>query len=161
MSRRGARRAWIRFRRFVRSSRMLYDVRYALRTFARRPSFAVAAVSILALGISVNTIAFSLVNSLALRPLPVPDASRVVRVYPVDERGRRGNLFAYPDVADFRAQASDVFETLAGYLPAEITAGRSSLDRGVVSPRAALAYVVSSSYFDVTRVQPALGRILQ
>lgn len=72
----------------------MHDVRYALRTFARRPSFAIAAVTILALGIAVNTIAFSLVNSLALRPLPVPDAGRVVRVYPLDERGRRGNLFS-------------------------------------------------------------------
>jgi putative ABC transport system permease protein len=140
---------------------MIHDVRYALRTVARRPSFAIAAVTILALGIAVNTIAFSLLNSLALRPLPVPDAGRVVRVYPLDERGRRGNLFSYADVVDYRAQASDVFETLAAYLPAEITAGRSSLDRGVVAPRAALAYVVSSSYFDVTRVRPALGRILQ
>ena len=140
---------------------MLNDVRYALRTFARRPSFAIAAVAILALGVAVNTIAFSLVNSLALRPLPVPDAGRVVRVYPLDERGRRGNLVSYADVADFRAQASDVFETLAAYLPAEITAGRSSLDRGVVAPRPALAYIVSSSYFEVTRVQPTLGRVLQ
>jgi predicted permease len=137
------------------------DIRYALRTFARRPSFAIAAVAILALGIAVNTIAFSLVNSLALRPLPVPDAGRVVRIYPVDERGRRRNLFSYPDVVDLRAQASDVLETLAAYVPAEITAGRTSLDRGVVAPRPALAYVVSSSYFDVTRVRPALGRILQ
>src|SRR5262245_55779137 len=137
------------------------DIRYALRSFARRPSFALAAIAILALGIAVNTIAFSLLNSLALRPLPVPDAGRVVRVYPINERGRRGNLFSYPDVADFRAQASDVFETLAAYLPAEITAGRSNLDRGVVAPRAALAYIVSSSYFDVTRVRPTLGRMLQ
>jgi predicted permease len=139
----------------------MHDIRYALLTLARRPAFAIAAVTILALAIAVNTVAFSLVNSLALRPLPVPDAGRVVRVYPLDENGRRGNLFSYPDVADFRAQASDVFETLAAYLPAEITAGRSSLDRGVVTPRAALAYVVSSSYFDVTGVRPALGRILQ
>ena len=140
---------------------MLGDIRYALRTFAKRPSFAVAAIATLALGIAVNTIAFSLVNPLALRPLPVPEAGRVVRIYPVDEHGRRRNLFSYPDVVDLRAQASEVLETLAAYVPAEITAGRTSLDRGVVAPRPALAYVVSSSYFDVTRVRPALGRILQ
>jgi putative ABC transport system permease protein len=58
---------------------MLGDIRYALRTFAKHRSFAIAAISALALGIAVNTIAFSLLNSLALRPMPVRDASRVVR----------------------------------------------------------------------------------
>ena len=73
---------------------MLRDIRYALRTFAKRPSFAVAAVLTLAIGIAVNTIAFSLLNSLALRPLPVPAAGRVVRIYPVDERRRPGEPLA-------------------------------------------------------------------
>src|SRR5436190_23286059 len=100
---------------------MLGDIRYALRTFAKRPSYAVTAVVTLAIGIAVNTIAFSLLNSLALRPLPVPDAGRVVRIHPVDERGRRGNLFAYPDVADARAQASEVLGTVAAYVAAGST----------------------------------------
>jgi len=60
----------------------MHDIRYALRTFARRPSFAIAAVTILALGIAVNTIVFSLVNSLALRPY-VP-ARRAARREPLD-----------------------------------------------------------------------------
>ena len=139
---------------------MLADVRYALRTFARRPSFALSAVVILALGISVNTIVFSLFNSLALRPMPVPDAARVVRLFPVNDGGQVGNKFAYPDVVDMRTQAPDVFETLAAYMPADVTAGRSSLDRDVAKPRAALAYVASSTYFDITGVRAIRGRVL-
>ena len=108
---------------------MLGDIRYALRTLAKRPSFAIAAIATLALGIAVNTIAFSLLNSLVLRPMPVPQAGRVVRLYPVDATGRRSNLFSYLDYLDYRA-ASSLFETLAAYLPADLTAGRSSL--GVV-----------------------------
>jgi hypothetical protein len=69
------------------------DVCYALRAFARRPSFAIGAVAIMAVAIAVNTIAFSLLNSLALRPLPVPHAGRVIRVYPV-VAGQRQNLFS-------------------------------------------------------------------
>jgi hypothetical protein len=75
---------------------MLADIRYALRTFAKRPSFAVAAIATLALGIAVNTIAFSLLNSLALRPMPVRDAGRVVRLHPIDASGRRQNSSRIP-----------------------------------------------------------------
>jgi hypothetical protein len=91
---------------------MLGDIRYALRTFAKHPSFAIAAISTLALGIAVNTIAFSLLNSLALRPMPVRDASRVVRLRPVGANARPGNLFSYPDYVDYR-QGQRLFETLA------------------------------------------------
>jgi predicted permease len=139
---------------------MLADIRYALRTFAKRPSFAVAAIATLALGIAVNTIAFSLLNSLALRPMPIPGATRVVRLHPVDASGRIGNLISYSDYLDYRS-GSAAFEAMAAYIPADLTAGRSSLDRSVVTPRAALGYVVSASYFDLTGVRPALGRVLQ
>ena len=139
---------------------MLGDIRYALRTFAKRPSFAIAAIATLALGIAVNTIAFSLLNSLALRPMPVRDAARVVRLRPVDANGRPGNLFSYPDYLDYR-HGQRLFETLAAYLPVDLTAGRSNLDRSTTEPRAVLGYLASASYFDLTGVTPSLGRVLQ
>ena len=141
---------------------MLADIRYALRTFANRPSFPLAAIATLALGIAVNTIVFSLLNSLALRPMPVPASGRVVRISPMDAAGRHVNLFSLPDFADYRQSAPpDVFETLAAYVPADLTAGRSSLDTGVPEPRAILGYVVSASYFELTGMRPALGRFFQ
>jgi len=138
---------------------MLSDIRFALRSFAKQPSFAFAAVATLALGIAVNTLVFSLINSLALRPMPVPFASRVLRLYPITESGRRDNLFSVPDYEDYRRDAR-VFETLAAYIPADLTAGRSSLDRSVAEPRAILGYVVSANYFDRTGVRPRAGRLL-
>ena len=136
------------------------DIRYALRTLAKEPSFALAAIAALALGIAVNTIVFSLLNSLALRPMPVPHASRVVRVYPVEASGRRGNLFSLPDVEEYR-RGNAPFDLLAAYIPADLTAGRSSLDTTVAEPRAALGYVVSANYFDLTGVRAAVGRVIQ
>jgi predicted permease len=136
------------------------DVRYALRTLARQPSYTLAAVATLTLGIAVNTVAFSLIDSLVLRPMPVPDAARVFRAAPVDEKGVRGNLFSYPDYLDYR-QATDGVETLAAYVPLEMTAGHSTLDRGVAEPRAAMGYVVSANYFDLIGVHAALGRVLR
>jgi len=139
---------------------MYADIRFALRALARHPSFTVAAIATLAIGIAVNTIVFSLIDSLLLRPMPVPDASRVVRAYPVDRDGRRGNLFSVPDYEDFR-RGDTAFETLAAYIPAELTAGRSSLDAGDVAPRSMLGYVVSPNYFDLTRLGAAFGRVLR
>lgn len=57
----------------------LSDCRFALRQFNKSPAFATAAVLTLALSIGANTAIFSLLNGLALRPLPVPRAEQLVR----------------------------------------------------------------------------------
>src|SRR5438105_14574690 len=54
------------------------DVRYALRAFARSPGFTAAALLSLAIGMGANTSVFSVANALLLRPLPYPDAERLV-----------------------------------------------------------------------------------
>ena len=51
------------------------DLRYAVRSLARRPGLAVAAIATLALGIGANVAVFSVVDGLLLRPLPVRDPS--------------------------------------------------------------------------------------
>ena len=57
------------------------NLRFALRTLRRNPSFAVTAVGTLALGISVNTTIFSVVNAVLLQPLPYRDADRLVLLW--------------------------------------------------------------------------------
>jgi hypothetical protein len=52
---------------------MLTDIRYAIRALRGAPAFTLRCRATLALGIAVNTIAFTLLNSLALRPMPVRD----------------------------------------------------------------------------------------
>ena len=56
------------------------DLRYAGRSFLRRPVFALTAVACLAFGIGANTLIFSLVNTVLLRALPYPNADRIVTV---------------------------------------------------------------------------------
>jgi putative ABC transport system permease protein len=57
---------------------MLRDIKHALRMFVQSPAFALAAVAALTLGIAVNTAIFSVVNAVLLRPLPFPQADRIV-----------------------------------------------------------------------------------
>src|SRR5437868_6381702 len=60
---------------------MLTDLRYALRTFARAPAFALTAAVTLAIGIGANTAIFSVVYALLLKPLPFRDADRLIYVH--------------------------------------------------------------------------------
>ena len=130
---------------------MINDLRYALRSLHRAPGFTTAAVLTLGLGIGINTIAFTLVNSLLLRPMPVRDADRVVRLFPADTQGQPRNLFSYPDYVDYREQARG-FDVLAAYMPAAVTLG------GDGQTRESLAYAVSSNYFDLLGLVPSVGR---
>src|SRR5882757_469305 len=59
-------------------STLLRDIRFAFRSFAKNPSFALAAILSLAIGIAANTSIFSVANALLLRPLPYKDADRLV-----------------------------------------------------------------------------------
>src|SRR5215510_11763823 len=117
---------------------MLIDIRYAIRALRGAPAFTAVAVSTLALGIAVNTIAFTLLNSLALRPMPVRDANRIVRIYPVDQKGRRGNLFSFPDYLSLREQSRSL-DGVVAYIPAAVTLGRDGTSEPV---RDGLAYAV-------------------
>src|SRR5260370_40273239 len=57
------------------------DLRYTVRTLAKSPGFAVVIVLTLALSIGANSAIFSVISGVLLRPLPYPEANRIVRIF--------------------------------------------------------------------------------
>src|SRR5687767_15400802 len=66
------------------------DLKHSLRMFVQSPSFTLAAIAALTLGIGANTAIFSVVNAILLKPVAVPDADRVVVFMNVSPRGTGG-----------------------------------------------------------------------
>ena len=132
---------------------LLKDVRYALRWMLRSPGFSAVAVLSLGLGVGVNTAMFSLVDSLLFRPLPVTAPESLVDVFTTGGDGDEFATNSYPDFLDLKAQ-NTVFTDMLGYSP--MMAPLSLGDRS----RIALGQIVTSNYFTVLGIQPALGRLL-
>jgi putative ABC transport system permease protein len=129
------------------------DLTLAARLLRKSPGFTVAAVVTLALGIGANATIFSFADAVLLRTLPAPDADRIVHIYQ-QRPGRNDALpLSYPDYLDYRAR-SQSFDALAAHYPG------SPLHLVIDGePRAVNGSVVTSTYFDVLQLQPALGRL--
>ena len=132
------------------------DVRYALRMLARNPGFAVAAIAPIALGIGINTGLFSILNSIALRPLPTPDSHQLVTVHQqfqgVKTRRVHGarSLFSAPEYETYR----DGSKTLSGVMAYAVS---RAVTLGGHAPQDIPAVVVTCNYFEVLQIRPVLG----
>jgi putative ABC transport system permease protein len=134
---------------------LLRDIRYAVRSLSKRPAFTVMVVLVLALGIGATTAIFTVVNAVLLRPLPYPEADRLVRVFSSLQRENiretEGTVFG-PDFVEWRAQCQTC-EHLGAYTlawPSNLTGGAEP-DRVRVSR-------VSDDLFATLGIQPLLGR---
>jgi predicted permease len=132
------------------------DIRYALRVLRKSPGFAAVTVGVLALGIGANTAIFSVVDAVLLKPLPYPDAQRIVVVPHVPPQdifpGRKTFSVSPANYFDWKAQG-DVFEKMT------IFVGDSLTLTGSGQPESVPTGFVSADFFGVLGVRPLAGRL--
>ncbi len=132
------------------------ELRFAARRLARVPSFSIAAILVLALGIGATTAVFSLVNGVLLRPLPYPASDRLVALFHTVEVN--GVTRADQSDASFLLyqEHARAFDGVAVSQDQDLNLGAADGDAARAERVAAAA--VSANLFDVLRVPPAQGR---
>ncbi len=128
------------------------DVRYAARGLLRSPGFAALIVLCLALGIGVNSVVFSISDSVSLRPLPFEEPDRLVTLYSTQPgAGVERGPVSYQDYRDWKEQARSYSDVAAhSYRSLSIT-------EGVESERFQ-GSAVTSNLFSLLGEHPVLGR---
>ncbi len=128
----------------------LDNLRFSLRTIAKKPAFAIVVVLTLALGIGANTTIFTVVNAYLLRPLPFSDPERLVSL--TDSQPPNDLLpAAFPEFTDWR-KGNQAFTEVTGQSSASLNLiGRRQ-------PERVLGVLVSENYFSMLGVQPLAGR---
>jgi putative ABC transport system permease protein len=128
------------------------DIRYALRQLRKSPGFTLIAVLTLALGIGANTAIFSVINAVLLRPLPYPEANRIVTLSESTPSQPEISI-SWPNFLDWKAE-STVFESLA-------VGRRESFNLSDVpgrGPERVSGFVVTAPFFKVIGLNPQIGR---
>jgi len=130
--------------------RLLQDLQYGTRILMRAPGFTFVAVLVLAIGIGVNAAAFSLFDMVALKPLPVPDAARIVRLERRSPTSYTSEM-PYPSFLFYRAHAKTLAAAMAvlGVPPMQI-------DNDLQPTSASF---VTANYFSELGTRAAFGRM--
>ena len=146
-----AREVWIS----GRIERIWRDLKYGARGLRREPAFAATAILTLALGMTIATTAYSVVDAELWKPLPFPDPQQLVAVYP-RAPGTRGSTerISGADFLDWQAQSHVLSGLAAMGETRRRVLHRDSADSVRVSR-------VTSNYFRVLDAPPLIGRTLE
>src|SRR5213596_920731 len=131
---------------------MIRDLKFGFRQLFKAPAFTIAAVTVLALGIGVNTAVFSLVNTVFFASPAYAKPHEVVQLFSRDKKNPKTfRGFSYPTYLDIRKQ-NTVFSDAMSFNLSLIGIGQKG------DTRRAFAAIVSSNYFSVLGVPLARGR---
>lgn len=134
---------------------MLQDLRFAVRSLARRPGFLATAVLTCGLGVGASATLFSVVNGVLLRPFPYRASERIAILWHEFGHGAQNLPAVHPlDVEDYRRR-SRLFEEMT------LASGRREILGGATDPEAVDVGVVAANFFPFLGVQPALGRAIR
>lgn len=137
-------------------TQLVQDLRFAARTFCKRPGFTLIAILTLALGIGAATAVFSIVNEVLLRPLPYRDPDRLVAVWITSTREKGlAKLFAtHTDYEEFRRDSKSLESVAVATWATNL--GRVLTGRGPA--RSVMTVPASANFFDTLGVQASIGR---
>lgn len=128
---------------------LLKDIRFGLRTFAKKPGPIVVLLVTMAVGIGANTSIFTLLHSIVLKPLPYPDAEEIVQVWPTRSRGMSKAVY------EWLQRNSDSYEWLAAWNESSFRRREDGSSSLVYGP------MVTAEFFKVLGVEQYAGRSLQ
>jgi putative ABC transport system permease protein len=136
-------------------STLVQDVRHAWRAWRRAPVLTLAAMLTLALGVGANTAVFSIVHAVLLKPLPYPDADRLVEVFEDNSRAGGGPFFRV-SLLNYLSwvEHAQSFDALAAFN------GRDFTLTGHGDPERLFGSAVTASMFEVLDLAPIVGRAL-
>ena len=97
-------------------TRLLEDLKHALRVFRTSPVFAVTAVAAIALGIGTTTAIFSVVNAVVLKPVPFPEPDRIVQLQILRDGATFGTSVSPTKFMVWRDLRGEVFSDLAAFM---------------------------------------------
>lgn len=124
----------------------------ALRALIRRPGYCFTAILMLVLGIGATTALFSLVDTILVKPLPYPDADRLVTLLEASpSKSKPESLIAPARLEDWN-RMNQTFESISGLYSENVT------DTSGPEPERLAGRRVAPRYFDVYRAEPLIGR---
>jgi predicted permease len=132
----------------------LRDLHFAIRQLLHNRGFATTAILTLALGIGANTAIFSLVNTLLLKPLPVPHPEQIATLALRENHGPLQQTFSWNEFKLIRAQSGQSFSGLFAW-----TMNLDGLAIQGQRPDRIMAMYVSGGFFDTFGLKPAVGRL--
>lgn len=142
----------------------LQDLRYAVRQLSKSPVFSAVAVITLALGLTVNTTIFFMINDLFLRPLPAAAPEQLVVITQTTTQLPITMPFSYPDFLDFQSsieqgdsrfpEMKKAYSGVMAYLQSSVQLAREG-----ESAERTFVHAVSGNYFMVLGAQPMMGRL--
>jgi predicted permease len=133
---------------------LLQDLRFAFRQLRKSPSFAITAILTLALGIGANTAIFSLVNSILLKPLPVPKAQQLMTLVLRQNAGPMQSTFSLQEFRAIHAQSGRAFSDVLAY-----TISLDGFSAPGQQPQRIMTCFVSGNFFSGLGLKPAAGRL--
>lgn len=131
---------------------VVFNLKAAVRFMRRSPSFSIAIILTLALGIGANSAVFSAIDAVVLRPLAFPEGDELIAVSQHDSKNRDANQFVAPVRLEEWNRMSSTFQGISGYYLDDLSETSGPLPEKVTEA------MVAPRFLQVMGVSPLLGR---